>query len=124
MMQVLVVAAGGAVGAVLRYGMGNAAQAMLGRGFPYGTLSVNVLGSLLIGGFYVLLVERAALAEEWRLALIVGVLGSFTTFSSFSLETLELIEKGAAGLAFSNVLLNVVLCLGACWLGLILARQL
>ena len=123
-MQIWAIAAGGALGAVMRYGMGSAVQSWSGRGFPFGTLSVNVLGSLLIGVLYVWLVERAALAVEWRLALIVGVLGSFTTFSSFSLETLQLIEKGAAGPAMLNVLLNVSLCLFACWLGLLMARQL
>ena len=123
MMQLLLVAAGGAVGAVLRFSLGSAVQNWSARGFPYGTLTVNVLGSLLIGVFYVWLIERAALADEWRLALIVGLLGSFTTFSSFSLETLQLIEKGATGPALMNVLFSVCLCLGACWVGLLLARQ-
>lgn len=123
MIQILSVAAGGAAGALMRYGMVSTAQAWLGRDFPYGTLAVNVLGSLLIGGLYVWLVERMALGEVWRLALIVGVLGSFTTFSSFSMETLQLLEKGAAGAALLNILLNVILCLLACWSGLLLARQ-
>lgn len=124
MMQLWLVAAGGAAGAVLRYSLSTAVQNWTARGFPFGTLSVNVLGSLLIGALYVGLVERAAVADEWRLALIVGVLGSFTTFSSFSMETLQLIEKGAIAPAALNVLLNVCLCLGACWIGLLLARQL
>ena len=123
-MQLALVAGGGALGALMRYGMGLGMQQWLGRDFPYGTLAVNVLGSLFIGALYVWIVERAALADEWRLTLMVGVLGSFTTFSSFSLETLQLIEKGAAAAALFNVLLNVSLCLFACWLAIILTRQL
>ena len=124
MMQLLAIAAGGAVGAVLRYGMSLGVYSLLGRGFPYGTLSVNVLGSLIMGFLYVMLVERMALAAEWRAALLIGLLGAFTTFSTFSLETLQLIEGGELFKALMNVVLSVVLCLAAAWLGLIFARQL
>ncbi|MDX1498167.1 MAG: fluoride efflux transporter CrcB [Salinisphaeraceae bacterium] len=123
MMQLLYVAAGGAVGALLRYGVVLLSQNLWGRDFPYGTLLVNVLGSLLIGLAYVWIVERLALGDAWRLAFMVGVLGAFTTFSSFSIETLQLVERGAALAALSNILLNVSLCLVACWLGLLAARQ-
>ena len=123
MMQVLYVAAGGAVGALLRYGAVLLSQNLWGRDFPYGTLLVNVLGSLLIGLAYVWIVERLALGDAWRLAFMVGVLGAFTTFSSFSIETLQLVERGAALAALSNILLNVSLCLVAYWLGLLAARQ-
>lgn len=119
----LAVAGGGAVGAVMRYGMSNLMYSVFGRGFPVGTLGVNVLGSLLIGVLYVLLLERLAVAPEWRSALIIGVLGSFTTFSSFSMETLQLLEEAGAGAALLNILLNVTLCLLACWAGLWLMRQ-
>lgn len=121
---VLAVAIGGAAGALLRFAAGELVHGRLGREFPYGTLSVNVLGSLCIGLFYVWLVERAALSETWRLALIVGLLGSFTTFSSFSLETLQLVDRGELLAAMVNVLASVVLCLAACGAGLWLARQL
>lgn len=119
----LAIAGGGAVGALMRYGMANAMYAVFGRDFPVGTLAVNVLGSLLIGVLYVLMVDRWALSAEWRLGLLVGVLGSFTTFSSFSLETLQLLEQSGAWLAFLNVIFNVLLCLLACWLGLWIGRQ-
>lgn len=123
-MQLLAIAAGGAVGSVLRYGMSIGVYGLLGRGFPYGTLSVNVLGSLIMGFLYVMLVERMALATEWRAALLIGLLGAFTTFSTFSLETLQLIEGGELLKAVMNVILSVVLCLAAAWLGLVFARQL
>ncbi|MGB1581749.1 MAG: fluoride efflux transporter CrcB [Nevskiales bacterium] len=124
MTQLLYVAGGGALGALLRYAAVLLSQHLWGRDFPYGTLLVNVLGSLLIGLAYVWIVERLALGEAWRLAFMVGVLGAFTTFSSFSIETLQLFERGAAVAALANILLNVSLCLAACWLGLMAARQL
>jgi CrcB protein len=122
--QVLVIAAGGAIGAVLRFWVSMAVHAWLGRGFPYGTLAVNVLGSLAMGFLFVLLVERAALGAEWRAFLLVGLLGAFTTFSTFSIETLNLIEQAAYGKALTNTLVSVVACVAAAWVGVVLARQL
>lgn len=124
MMQALAIAGGGAVGALLRFWMANGVYALMGRGFPYGTLFINVLGSLLMGLLFVLLVERSVAAPEWRALLMVGLLGSFTTFSTFSLETLNLLEGGEFGKALLNVLLSVVLCLLAAAAGVIAGRQL
>ncbi|NOY16933.1 MAG: fluoride efflux transporter CrcB [Gammaproteobacteria bacterium] len=123
MNQLIVIAAGGAVGAVMRYGMSNAVYAILGRSFPYGTLAVNVLGSLLMGFLFVLLIERSTFDVLWRSAILIGGLGAFTTFSTFSIETLNLIEDGAVTLALLNILLSVVLCIIAVWLGVVVARQ-
>lgn len=123
MTQVLAIAAGGALGALMRYWMSTAVYAAVGRNFPYGTLAVNVLGSLAMGVFFVLLVERLAVDSVWRAALLVGVLGAFTTFSTFSIETLNLIEEGAYNRAMVNIGLSVVLCLAAAWLGVKLGRQ-
>lgn len=124
MTQILAIAGGGAVGALLRFWVAGWVYGLLGRGFPWGTLVVNVSGSLLMGFLYVLLVERMSVAPEWRALLLVGFLGAFTTFSTFSLETLNLIEDGQLWRAMMNMLLSVVLCIAAAWGGMVLGRQL
>ncbi|HEC28620.1 MAG TPA: fluoride efflux transporter CrcB [Gammaproteobacteria bacterium] len=121
--RVIAIALGGSIGAVLRYAIANGIHMFLGRGFPYGTLIVNVVGSLGMGVLYVLLLERLSLGPEWRAALQIGLLGALTTFSTFSMETLLLFENGEAQKAILNITLNVVLCLGATWLGMVLGRQ-
>ncbi|MDZ7754439.1 MAG: fluoride efflux transporter CrcB [Gammaproteobacteria bacterium] len=123
MKQLVAIAAGGALGAVMRYGVSTAVYALAGRGFPYGTLVVNVGGSAVMGLLFVLLVERMDVDAVWRAALLVGLLGSFTTFSTFSMETLALIEQGKGAEALVNVIASVVLCLTAAWVGLVLGRQ-
>ncbi|HED17127.1 MAG TPA: fluoride efflux transporter CrcB [Gammaproteobacteria bacterium] len=123
MNHLLAIASGGAIGAVGRYLMSNGVYAILGRSFPYGTLAVNVLGSLLMGILYILLLERVSLSMEWRAALQIGLLGAFTTFSTFSIETLLLIENGELSRAAVNIILSVVLCLAAVWAGVLIGRQ-
>ncbi|VAX10632.1 Fluoride ion transporter CrcB [hydrothermal vent metagenome] len=124
MSQIFAIAAGGASGALFRYWVATGIYSLLGRGFPYGTLVVNVLGSLLMGFLYVLLLERMTTSPELRAGLLVGLLGAFTTFSTFSIETLNLIEQADYLKAVLNVLISVVACIGAAWLGLIIGRQL
>ena len=124
MNQVMAVAIGGALGSVLRYGLSNWVHSFVGRGFPYGTLAVNVLGCLAMGILFVLLVERMADSAMWRAGLLVGLLGGFTTFSAFSIETFNLIEQGDLAKAAGNMAASLVLCIGATWLGVTLARQL
>jgi len=120
--QLLFIAAGGALGAVSRYGVSSAVYQLLGRGFPYGTLAVNLLGSFLIGLLSIWLIERFNLSPEWRAAILIGFLGAFTTFSTFSLETLTLIEQSAYLKAGLNMLISVTTCLIAVWLGVTTAR--
>ena len=122
--QLLMIAAGGAVGSVMRFLLSNGIHRVAGRDFPYGTLSVNVIGSLLMGILYIVLVERASLGAEWRALLLVGFLGAFTTFSTFSIETLNLLENGELLKAGTNVFLSVFLCILAAWSGVIVGRQL
>jgi len=123
MMQLISIAIGGATGALCRYGMSNGVYLLLGRGFPYGTLAVNILGSIIMGSVYVLMIERMDVSPEWRAGIIIGLLGAFTTFSAFSIETLNLLESGETLKAGLNILLSVTLCITGCWLGMILGRQ-
>lgn len=124
MNKIMAVAVGGALGSVMRYGLSNWVHSFVGRGFPYGTLAVNVLGCLAMGVLFVLLVERTGESALWRAGLMVGVLGGFTTFSAFSIETFNLIEQGAMAKALANMAASLMLCIGATWLGVIVARQL
>ncbi len=124
MIQLAAIAAGGAVGALLRYWMSTAIQGRTGSTFPYGTLTVNVVGSLLIGFLYIWLIERLAVGPAVRAFMLIGVLGAFTTFSTFSIETLNLMESGQLGKALVNVLVSVIVCVSAAGLGVLAARQL
>lgn len=120
----LAVGVGGALGSVLRYGLGMSVQRMLGPAFPFGTLFVNFLGSFAIGMAYVWLIERAVPRAELHLFVTVGVLGGFTTFSAFSLETVMLLAQANYGRATMNILASLVLCFVATAMGIALARQL
>ena len=117
------VAAGGAIGAVMRYGATALVTSWLPRGFPWGTLSVNVLGSLLMGMVFVLLVERGLPGSGGRLFFGVGLIGAFTTFSTFSLDAIALYEAGAGLRAGLYVLASVATCLLATLAGIIITRS-
>lgn len=123
MVKLLAIAAGGALGALMRFGMASGVNSWLGKGFPYGTLIVNVSGCLLMGILYSLMLERLAVSPEVRAAILVGVLGAFTTFSTFSIETMELMQSREWLKAGLNVTLSVVLCLFATWIGILIARS-
>ncbi len=123
-MQILAMAGGGAVGAVMRFWVSNGVYRLAGRGFPYGTLAVNLLGSLVMGLIYVLFIERMEVSPEWRAAVLIGFLGAFTTFSTFSMETLNLMEGGEPIKAIANMVLSVTLCVLATWLGVVAGREL
>lgn len=124
MTQLISIAAGGAFGALFRFWVSTGVYSLMGRAFPYGTLAVNLLGSLLMGFLYVLLLDRMTASPEMRAALLVGFLGAFTTFSTFSIETLNLIEQADFMKAGLNMLISVFACVTACWIGVQLGRQL
>lgn len=124
MKTLIFIACGGALGAVLRYLATGYVASIAGKGFPYGTLFVNVTGSLLIGFLSVYMLDRLNLGHEWRVAVMVGILGSFTTFSTFSFETLNLLEQGDVAAAMANIAASVLVCLVAVWLGVMIGRQL
>ena len=121
-MHVLWIALGGAVGTVLRYGVSGWAQRVGGDGFPTGTLAVNVSGAFAVGFLATFLVERTALSGAARGAVLIGLLGGYTTFSTFSAETLALTDEGEWAYAAANVFASVASALVAVWLGRTLAQ--
>lgn len=122
MMNLLLVAIGGAVGSVCRYLTGLWMTRLFGPAFPWGTLTVNVVGSFAIGFLTELVARKLNASMEMRLLIVVGFLGGFTTFSSFSLDTMALMERGATVAAFSYVLISVVISLLAAFGGLSVGR--
>ena len=118
------IALGGSLGAISRYWVSTSTYSWLGSNFPYGTLMVNLSGSLLVGFLTVVLVQRFDVSDQVRLGLIVGFLGSFTTFSAFSMDTIQWIENGAVLKALAYVLVSVIACVLGAWAGLISAKQL
>jgi CrcB protein len=126
MQNYILVALGGALGSMARYGAANLAVRWLGAGFPWGTLLVNVAGSFAIGVFATLTAEggRWEVSAPGRLFVMVGICGGFTTFSAFSLQTLELVRGGQGMAAGLNVLGSVALCLLGVWAGHVVAASL
>ena len=124
MLQYLVVGLGGALGSMLRFGLGtfidNSVQKTI---FPWGTIVVNITGCLVIG--FIATVSstdgRWMIPTLWRTFIMIGILGGYTTFSSFTLQTLTLAQAGQLGGAVANVLISVVLCLAGVWFGALLA---
>ena len=119
--HLLAVGAGGFIGAIARYAMSTALNALTPR-FPLGTLGVNVLGAFLLGLLATLFLEKVSVGVELRLLLLVGVLGAFTTFSTFSLETLDLIRAGSWPAACLSMVANLGGTLIAVWAGVALAK--
>jgi fluoride exporter len=121
LIEYLLVAGGGGVGALLRYVAATAIMKKYGGLFPLGTFVINVTGSFLIGFLMTVLTVRYKLDPRWRLLLVVGVLGGYTTFSSFEWETFTAVRDGAFYLGALNVILSVMLGYVAVWLGSMLA---
>ncbi len=123
-MTILIIGAGGLVGAIMRYLVGGWVDGAAGNpSFPYGTLVVNVLGCAVIGLLAGLAETRGILSAEARAFLLVGLLGGFTTFSAFGFETITLVRDGALLTGLANVGVQVVLGLGAVWAGVSVAQR-
>lgn len=118
----MLVMAGGAIGAALRFHLGRFMATLFAPGFPSGTLAANVLGGLAMGVLVGWLARADMPGEPWRLLLGIGLLGGFTTFSSFSLEIVLMIEKGSMMLALAYALMSVVGAVLALFAGLFLMR--
>ncbi len=123
MAKIIMVAVGGALGSVLRYLVQGWGQTLANGSFPVGTLTVNVIGCLLIGFLNYAFSGALLMRQEYRIALTIGLLGGFTTFSAFGWETFAMANDGQGLRAIANLLLNVTLGFGAVLLGYRLAEQ-
>ena len=124
MKDFLAISVAAIVGANLRYLLSRLAAIELGSVFPYGTLFINIVGSFIVGLFVIWTSERALVDPRWRLLVVVGFCGSFTTFSSYAFETIAYFEQGQWGLMLANILSNNILCLGGALAGMAVARVL
>ncbi len=122
--DIFVISLGAIAGANARYFLSRYAARVLGLVFPYGTLIINVLGSLIVGFFLIWTSERVLVDPRWRLLVVVGFCGAFTTFSSYAFETMAYFEQGQWLLMFTNFFSNNLLCLAAALAGMALARVL
>ena len=123
MSRYFVVMLGGALGAVSRYIIGSLVAGFYPGTFPLGTFLINVSGSFLIGVLMTLFQNRPIFQVNWRLFLVTGILGGYTTFSSFEWEALTSFRNGTAGTGFLYIGMSVVLGLGGAWLGLLAANR-
>lgn len=110
------------LGANLRYVLSRFALREFGPVFPYATLIINILGSFIVGLFVIWTTERILVDPRWRLLVVVGFCGSFTTFSSYAFETMAFFEQGQWGLTLTNIFSNNLLCLGGALAGMAVAR--
>ena len=118
----LAVAVGGAIGSMLRYGIGQLTTNVLGTTPVLATFTVNVSGSFLLGIFYTLCNDRLVTSIELRVLIGVGLIGGYTTFSTFSFETIRLIESGESIKAIANILTNLLFGIGAAYLGILMGK--
>lgn len=118
------IAVGGVFGCWARYGMTRLIEGIWGRDFPYATLSINVLGSFLMGFLFIETLERVSMTPELRAGILTGFLGGFTTFSTFSMESILLFEQGESAMAVLYVVSSVLIGLLAAFGGAYIARNL
>ena len=118
---VFAVGIGGFLGAISRFTIASFVQKLSGASFPFGTLAVNILGSLIIG--YLFLFFEQTVAPTQKAMFVTGFLGALTTFSTFSLETVLMLQNGLFLKAFANVTLNALLCIGATIVGMIIFKK-
>jgi fluoride exporter len=121
--NIVLVACGGAFGATLRYLIGIGMISLFGKGFPFATLAVNVLGSLIMGTIFQLVQQGTITSSPWWPLIGVGFLGALTTFSTFSMDNLLLIQDGELLKAMLNIVLNVVVCILAAYIGTLLVLK-
>jgi fluoride exporter len=122
--DILVISAGAVVGANARWVISRFLARAVSPSFPYGTLFINVTGSFVVGFFMIWASERVLLDPRWRLLVVVGFCGAFTTFSSFAFETMAYFEQGQWLMMMTNFISNNLLCLGGALAGMALARAL
>ncbi len=120
--KLLYISIGAVLGACARYLLSNYVAKHAYSAFPYGTLLINVTGSLLLGFFLIVATERLFIADRWRLLVAVGFCGSYTTFSSYAFESFAMMEQGQWSQLALNVVGSNILCIGAVVLGAALAR--
>jgi fluoride exporter len=123
-MNYLIVFLGGGIGSMLRHGVNVLSARWLGTGFPYGTLTVNVTGSIVMGLLAGYFAFKGEAAQSWRLFLMTGILGGYTTFSAFSLDAILLYERGQIGQALLYIAASGAISIFGLFAGLMLIRQL
>jgi CrcB protein len=114
---------GGAIGSVLRFFVGETVQNFFGKNFPWGILFVNVIGCFLMGILAILFIERFDVSQFWKMTIMVGFLGGFTTFSGFTIDVIDMFRQGLSLEAFFYIFLSVVLCLLATLSGILVAGK-